>query len=112
MIYSDSENHYWVVADLWESARGLEPFELDLRDLPELSCSWLAWIHNRDHPIIRAEMPRVLAADRAYPVILHPRGWLMDGFHRVAQALLAGERKIMAVQFALPQLPLPLEDRP
>jgi hypothetical protein len=38
-------------------------------------------------------------ADPSYPIILGADGRVMDGMHRVAQALLAGETTIRAVQF-------------
>lgn len=109
LVATESDNHYWVVGDLWATATAMAliPFELDLNDLPELTCSWLAWLHNQTHPVVQAEMPRVVAADLTYPVVLHPDGWLMDGYHRVAKKILAGERKIMAVKFSPSQLPPP-----
>jgi hypothetical protein len=39
-------------------------------------------------------------ADLSYPIILGADGRVMDGMHRVAQALLRDVREIEAVQFA------------
>jgi len=43
--------------------------------------------------------------DPSYPIILGPDGRVMDGMHRVARALLEGQKEIAAVQF--PELPEP-----
>jgi len=45
------------------------------------------------------------AADLEYPIILCPRGRVMDGMHRVARAVLLGLGSISARQF--PELPSP-----
>ena len=37
--------------------------------------------------------------DLRYPIILSSDGWVMDGMHRVAKALLEGGEVIKAVQF-------------
>lgn len=39
-------------------------------------------------------------ADLSYPIILSTDGRVMDGMHRVAKALLAGQETIEAVQFS------------
>jgi hypothetical protein len=36
------------------------------------------------------------AAHNKYPVIMTPQGWIMNGWHRVARAVLAGEKTIKA----------------
>ena len=40
------------------------------------------------------------AADLSFPIILSADGAVMDGMHRVAQALRAGHGGIQAVQFS------------
>ncbi len=37
--------------------------------------------------------------DLSYPVIMSPTGWIMNGWHRVAKAILTGVQKIKAVRF-------------
>lgn len=44
-------------------------------------------------------MGLVGAVDPSFPIILAWDGRVMDGMHRVARAVLAGERTIRAVQF-------------
>lgn len=50
-------------------------------------------------------MQLVRAADVRYPIILDKDGRLMDGMHRVCNALLEGVREIPAVQFMEDPLP-------
>lgn len=42
---------------------------------------------------------KVLAADLSYPIILDEEGYVMDGRHRIAKALLEGEETIKFVRF-------------
>lgn len=56
----------------------------------------------RDMPSVRAivaHMKLVERADRTYPIILCADGRVMDGMHRVAQALLHGDICIAARRF-------------
>jgi ParB-like chromosome segregation protein Spo0J len=50
-------------------------------------------------------MERVIDADLSYPILIHPTGWLMDGYHRVARALMEGRKTLPAVQFTDDTLP-------
>jgi hypothetical protein len=43
--------------------------------------------------------------DLSYPIIQAPDGWIMDGYHRIAKAILEGKTTIKAVR--LPALPEP-----
>ena len=47
------------------------------------------------------------AADLSYPIILGPTGNVLDGVHRVAKAMLAGQTTVRAVR--LPAMPPPDE---
>ena len=38
-------------------------------------------------------------ADMSYPIIMDDEGFIMDGWHRVAKALLEGRETIKAVRF-------------
>ena len=101
----------WLVPVLWEAARVLTPYTLDVRTLEETRDrnSWLVYLNGpppRDWWVDR-EMPRILAAELIYPVILHPHGWLMDGYHRVGKVILAGGHSIQAVKFTWETLPPP-----
>jgi len=46
-----------------------------------------------------SNMQRVIDADLSYPIILDNDGYVMDGRHRLAKALLEGKKTIKAVRF-------------
>jgi hypothetical protein len=97
-----------------ESSGGLLAWDVDrlielTRELPRRRVP-LAQIRELDEPVFGAEeVPTwrgLLAhvhlmdeADRRYPIILAADGRVMDGMHRVAQAVRVGAREIEAVQF-------------
>lgn len=86
----------WAVTNLIEQAEDLPVFDLPLCCINLGSRVW--------EPIESAKglaehMKRVLAVDTSMPVILDDEGYIMDGWHRVARALLDGESTISAVRF-------------
>lgn len=46
-----------------------------------------------------AHMKMVLAADMSFPIILSEDGYILDGRHRLAKALLEGHTTIATVRF-------------
>jgi hypothetical protein len=110
--YSRSENgrgEKWSVSRLWAAAKGLPVITVRIEDIPDLfnEGSWLRNWHDPTDPMILFEIARVKDADLSFPVILHPDGYLMDGYHRVCKALMAGMTTIEAVKFTPASLPLP-----
>jgi hypothetical protein len=112
--FSMSENgqaQRWVVPRLWEAAKGLPVHLVAIDTLPYLfdGDSWLRNWANPDDPQVQFEASRTAAADLAYPVILHPNGHLMDGYHRVCKALQLGFTHVQSVRFTEDSLPEPDE---
>lgn len=99
----------WEVPRLWEASAALPAELLDVHSLEEVHDAdlWLSYYRHPTHPKMVPELDRIEAADLAYPVILHPDGWLMDGWHRVAKVLRSGGTKIRAVRFTVESLPPP-----
>lgn len=84
----------------------LPPEDIALSDIAELDEDW--WFAFGDTPTPRAlagHIAQTQAADRSYPIILDASGRLMDGMHRVVQALVAGDTTIKAIR--LPHVPVP-----
>ncbi|MEO0401922.1 MAG: hypothetical protein AAF214_06065 [Pseudomonadota bacterium] len=84
----------------------LPPITVALRDIQELDEDW--WFNTQITPTPRkiAEHIKLISdADRQYPIVLDAHARLMDGMHRVVQALLAGEDTIQAIK--LPITPAP-----
>ena len=46
-----------------------------------------------------AHMKKVMDADLEYPIILDDEGYVMDGRHRIAKAILEGRDSIKYVRF-------------
>ena len=86
----------WAVTNLSEQAKDLPVFDLPLCCMNVASKVW----EPIESPKSLAEhMKRVLAVDTDAPVILDEDGFVMDGWHRVARALLDGRATIPAVRF-------------
>lgn len=98
----------WDVSVLWESSKWIKPHEVDVADV-KARCSggWLDYLPSLQHFEVAPEVKRLEAADLSYPIILHPAGWVMDGYHRIGKAFMQGHVKIWAVQFTDGSLPLP-----
>lgn len=90
------EDRVWIVANLIERAKSLQPFDLPLAAIHAGSSVWA--------PITSAyglaqQMRRVLDVDPSHPIILDQEGFIMDGWHRVTRALVEGKTTIKAVRF-------------
>ena len=107
---TSEDDWIWLVKDLWEAVRGLPTETVDISSLREVHDqeSWIssAFIGDWD-AVFHEDRVRIHKADLSYPVILHPNGWLMDGFHRVALAILKGETTVQAVRLTAETLPEP-----
>lgn len=87
----------WFVANLIDRSKDLVPFDLPLAAIYAGSEVWT--------PVSSAyglaqQMRRVLDVDTSHPIILDQEGFIMDGWHRVARALIDGKSTIKAVRFA------------
>ena len=88
--YVNNGNHY-DVQDLIKAAENLEVFDLPLVAV------------NMNHNICQATLTsfvyhwkRVEKADLEYPVIIDSTGYICDGWHRIAKAILEGKTTIKA----------------
>ena len=92
----------WDVHRLIRLSRGLPVQAVPLADIAVLDENW--WFEHGDElPTPRAIVEHVRlmdAADLRWPVILSADGRVMDGMHRIAQALRQGRTHIAAVRFA------------
>lgn len=85
----------WRVTRLIKLAEDLKPFEIPIKCLniynlyPKIT-STKNFIEHIKH---------VLNADLKYPIILDDEGYVMDGRHRIAKALLEEKESILAVRF-------------
>jgi hypothetical protein len=96
----DSGLDAWDVDRLVELASALPVEEVELVDLFEIDGDY--WFGDGEHPTVRkiVEHFRLMAeVDPSYPILIGPDNRVMDGMHRVARALLHGQRAIRAVRF-------------
>lgn len=109
-LNDQGQREVWNVPDLWEASKGLPVEDLPLSEVVELDdpTVWLHFWKTPGNPVVACEMPRVLAADLSYPILLRPDGGMLDGYHRVAKALIAGDTHIKAVRFTEENMPKPL----
>ncbi|HEY9236620.1 MULTISPECIES: hypothetical protein [Phenylobacterium] len=108
---ADGRRGLWWTDRLWALAADLPVQRVKLAAIPELEID--CWFGERHRPTVRevaGHAKRILDADPAYPVILCAEGRLMDGGHRLAKALIAGQDEIAAVRF--PVTPEPDEILP
>jgi hypothetical protein len=101
------------IESIWAAAERLPTEDLSVDDVRELDrVCWFSEVWGKP-PTCRAVIEhckRMIAAALSYPVILSPKGEVLDGVHRVAKAMLAGGTKVRAVR--LTQMPAPDEQIP
>ncbi len=88
--YEDGNRRY-AVQDLIKAAEELEVF-----DLPLAGVSLTHAICNNTLKSFLYHHKRVENADLQYPVIIDDNGYICDGWHRVAKAILLGQTTIKA----------------
>ncbi|MEL6464183.1 MAG: hypothetical protein AAFQ58_04365 [Pseudomonadota bacterium] len=96
----------WDLRKLAATTKHLIPHTIPLTDIAEVDENW--WFAHGTTPTPRAiadHMQLVQSANRSYPILLDADGRLMDGMHRIVQALLAGDTTVTAMR--LPKTPPP-----
>jgi hypothetical protein len=92
--------HIWNVERIWKLAEELPKKMIDVESITELDVD--CWFSPYDIPSVRnvaRHAKRIYNADMSMPIILDYDGSVIDGFHRLAKALLNGDEQIKAVQF-------------
>lgn len=91
----------WGVDRLIELSADFAVIEVPLASIGEVDSNYWFGDGFGDPTVHRVvdHMRLVQDVDPRFPIILGADGRVMDGMHRVARALLAGQRTIKAVQF-------------
>jgi hypothetical protein len=108
--------HFWPGEhgfDAWDVDRLIElGKELPIRDVDLASIDEIDSVYWFDDQLERPTVRRVVDharliedVDVSHPIILGFDGRVMDGMHRIAKALLQGQKTIRAVQFDCPVEP-------
>ena len=107
--FEGKKEHFWKIETIWEAARDLPVVETPLHEIP--------WADDGCHGLgdppkwgaVAEHGRRALRVDAEPPVVLGPKGEVVDGMHRIILAYLEGRHTIRAVR--LPELPPPDEVR-
>jgi hypothetical protein len=108
--------HFWPGAnglDAWDVDRlirltsGFPVIEVDLSDIPELDTAYWSAPDAGPETVreIVGHIRLIQEADPAHPVILGFDNRVMDGMHRIAKALLAGQSSVRAIRFEVQPKP-------
>lgn len=96
----DGVIYRWRVQTLWKAAQEFEPTIVSIEKFQhELDED--RWYQSYQKPTIRSMMQhfkRVQRADLSYPIITSPKGFILDGIHRLVKAILTNQETILVVQ--------------
>ena len=98
--YSDSTGNKWSAKYLYEKVKehNLKAEKVKLRHLDLSHLPWQSGaIQNMDCFIYHAV--RVQGCDTSIPIVMRQDGQIIDGWHRVAKAVLEGKKEILAYRF-------------
>ena len=90
-----ADKKVWFVSRLIEKTKDFPVQEMPITGL---NISWLAPKIEGMKDFV-GHVQKVLDADLSYPIILDDEGYVMDGRHRIAKALLDGRETIKFVRF-------------
>jgi len=93
-IFQDG-NKVWKITSLIEASKDLKIEEMPVSAIN--SYSLLPKIHTMKHFV--SKIKKVIRVDLKYPIILDGEGYVMDGRHRIAKAMLYNEKTIKYVRF-------------
>jgi len=81
---------HWENSTLRTASIGLEVCEMPLAGLDLNTSPW----YTGDFFYTLYHFKRVEAANLKYPILLDPNGTIIDGWHRIAKAILKGDETI------------------
>ena len=99
---SNGELDAWEVDRLIDLVGSQPTEEIPLAEIAEIDTDY--WFGNGCAPTVRsvAEHFRLMMdVDLRFPIVLDPRGGVMDGMHRVARALAEGRKTVTAKRLAV-----------
>ena len=88
------DNKWWSTNTIRKSIIGLEEFELPLMGIDMSTLPW----HLPNFTWILYHIKRIQKANLKHPIVLDPNGQIIDGWHRIAKAVLLGRESIKAVR--------------
>ena len=103
---------FWKVETLWRLSETLSVQHLALDEIywADDNCAYLE--EDDTYLNFAKHVKRVLDADLSFPVILSPKGIVMDGMHRLVKASIFGVPVVKVVRFSEMPPPDCAEPRP
>lgn len=92
-----SNGKSWDLSTLIKASEQLEEFDLHLMSLDICKYPWNFTDWNFSTFLYHSN--RMNGTDLRYPVLLTPDGYICDGWHRLAKAILEGKETIRAKRF-------------
>lgn len=93
--YFDVGNKKFKVADLIESSKGLEIFDLPIDGI-DLYAE--PWEHTSKMGDFADHLIRIKKSDLSKPIIINDYGYICDGWHRLMKAIMKNQKTIKAVR--------------
>jgi len=89
-----SGDKFWKASTLYAAVKDqkCKPYQLPLRFLDLSDYRW----ESKRIPDMVFSIRRVMNSDLSIPIIISPAGGILDGYHRIAKALLEGREYVMA----------------
>jgi hypothetical protein len=90
-VFVDGD-HFWIVSSLWELSKDLPIYEVPLVGM---DLGQTVWDSVGDNFLeFCKHVNLVNNADLSYPILLSPMGYIVDGRHRLAKAIINGHSTI------------------
>lgn len=89
--YRDNEGYTWSALTLIEASKNLPAFDLPLAGINLDICAW-GGTETMYGFIYHAK--RIVNTDLKYPIIINDKGRIVDGYHRIAKAIILGRETI------------------
>ena len=100
------DNKRWKNSTLFRASEGLETYDLQIAALDFDVEVWSV----RSFGSFLYHSKRIEDADMSFPVIQMPSGFIADGWHRIAKAILRGDETIKCVRLKTMPEPDSIDD--
>jgi hypothetical protein len=90
----DGEVLGWTDTTLWKAVEHLPPQTISVTRFP---LKFDIWSKPGDQEELAGHLERILKADLDFPIILDSHGEILDGYHRLAKAMLMNHLRVRVV---------------
>ena len=100
-VTKNGQRYSWDVQRLWDLSSQFEVFDFEISEFSGFDMD--VWFCGVNVPTVRNVYDhclRISAANLDYPIMLDPKGCVLDGVHRLLKAKTLGQNSVLAVRFA------------